>query len=191
MAVAGACAAALTLGALAGCRTSQPSNSAPAKAAAPVERTDEDMKPERLLAGCVGLKSGGSYSTEGGSERKAVTFFLERDSKDGTIRLLQDMMGTLDMTLIEKTPHVTLEPESGANSLWMNLAQANGAPDCQLILDGSSIITSDKATDWHWSGGSRATFFRVVEALAPSSTEQHEELIKTASVGDGGAARQE
>src|SRR5436190_1087772 len=90
---------ALMLAALAACSTKQPSNSPATKAVATTERSETDMKPGGLLAGCQSLKAGGSYTVKEGAEGKEVSFFLDRDGSSDSIRRLRQLLSAGDYSL--------------------------------------------------------------------------------------------
>jgi hypothetical protein len=159
-----------------GCTTFHPVNGAPKPADAVSEHSDAEMRPDHLLAECKKLKSGGSYRLSDGPQDKEVTFYLDRSTGD-SIQKLQGLMGSFEFTLNEKRSHVAVEPEPGSSSLWIKISPAGGNSELLLVLDGTSIITSDKVTDWHWSGGSQVMYTNVIEALAPTEAERHVERV--------------
>lgn len=177
------CVIACVLAAQAGCKTGQPVNAPPEKATAVNEWTDAEMQPSQLLADCAKLTSAGSYRTGSGSEAEQVTFFLDRDPGTDSIPRLQRLMESFEYSLVQKKPHVAHEPDEGASALWMEIVPSHGKSGAMLIMNGTSIVTSDKVHDWHWSGGSRAMLMGVIDALAPRSSEQHAERVE----GEGGA----
>jgi hypothetical protein len=172
-----------------GCRTPHPVNGPPESAGnnnGISDRTDDEMRPDRVFSECVKLKSAGSYKMIEGTANKEVTFYLDRDSKAASIRKLQKLMASFEFTLTEKSPHVAMDPEPDTSALWVNISP-NGRADLLFILNGTSIITSDKVMDWHWSGGSSVMFSHVVEALAPNATERNVEPVRAAPEAEGDA----
>src|SRR4051794_24512669 len=87
---------AIICGVLLACSTSQPSNSARRSAA----RTDDEMRPDRILADSVKIQSAGSFRTGEGTKRRDVDFFLERDSQSDSIPKLQELLASRECTLI-------------------------------------------------------------------------------------------
>src|SRR5687767_14075655 len=90
------------LAALPGCATSpkQAEDSPkPEEEAAPVElaidSNDAEMKPDRVMAKCAKLGSGGNYVTEG----KGMSFYLDRDSTGDSIRKVQELLASSDYKL--------------------------------------------------------------------------------------------
>jgi hypothetical protein len=165
------------LAAQSGCSTFHPVNGAPKPAETVSERSDAEMRPDHLLSECKKLKSGGSYRLSDGPQDKEVMFYLDRNNTGESIRKLKELMSSFEFTLNEKHSHVAVEPEPGSSSLWMNLSPAGGGSELHLILNGTSIITSDKVSDWHWSGGSQVMYTKVIEALAPTEAERHVERV--------------
>jgi hypothetical protein len=165
--------------ALSGCSTFHPVNGSTSAEAAS-EHSDSEMRPDHLFAECKKLTSGGSYRLSNGPEDKEVTFFLDRNSGE-SIRKLQGVMGSFVFTLNEKRAHAAVEPEAGSSSLWINLSPTGSGSDLLLILNGTSIITSDKVNDWRWSGGSGVMYASVIEALAPTEAERNVERVKAGS----------
>lgn len=170
-----------------GCSTFHPVNGA-SKTETVSEHSDADMRPDHLLSECRKLKSGGSYRLNNGPEDHEVTFFLDRDSGD-SIRNLKSLMGSFEFTLNEKRSHVALEPDANTSALWINISPADGGSELLLILNGTSIITSDKVNDWHWSGGSNVMYAKVIEVLAPTEAERHVEQVKAGAGTESGDAR--
>jgi hypothetical protein len=149
-------------------------------------RKDADMRPDRVLQKCASLGSGGNYVMDG----KGMSFYLDRDSTSESIRKMQKLLASYDFTLGARIPHSAEVPQS-SSALWMKITEAEGASTSLRVYNGTNFITSDGVNDWHWTGGDSDAYFKMVEALAPTSEEQHEDVAVAVTEPESAPVRSE
>ena len=75
-------------------------------------------------------------------------------------------------------------PDDGSDSLWLDISGADGASSSLRVFGGTSLVSSDGVTDWHWTGGNAPMYFSIVDALSPTADEQHVERISTVTTAN-------